>query len=64
MRRILLAVTVAGAMAVGSVLGGSAAQAGPPVQFAGWDHHHPHVVDRCAVPYAVPQYQRGTTALG
>jgi hypothetical protein len=53
MRRILLAVAAAGALAVGT-----AAQAGGPARYAGWDHHHHD--DFCYRPqvryYAPPVY--------
>ncbi|HTQ39731.1 MAG TPA: hypothetical protein VMJ32_11940 [Pirellulales bacterium] len=46
MRRLLCIAAAVGGL---TVAGASAAQAGPPVQFVGWDHHHA-VVDRCYYP--------------
>ncbi|HZZ26958.1 MAG TPA: hypothetical protein VFE46_03030 [Pirellulales bacterium] len=50
MRRFLLIAAAVGSL---TVAGGSAAQAGTPVQVVGWDHHHHVVVDHCYPPVRV-----------
>jgi hypothetical protein len=49
MRRLLIAVVAVGGL---SLAGASAANAGPPVQYAGWNYHHHHqvIVDHCYRP--------------
>jgi hypothetical protein len=47
MRRFLLIAAMVGSL---TAVGASFAQAAPPVQWVGWDHHHHVVVDRCYPP--------------
>jgi hypothetical protein len=54
MRRFLLTACVMGAL---MAAGAGAANAGTPVHFVDWNHHHHVVVDRCYPPvqYARPE---------
>src|SRR5204863_548342 len=53
MRRLLIAATAIGALAIGR-----AATAGPPVELVGWEHHHHHHAYPIYYPAPVVRYYR------